>query len=150
MSGFGGLFSDLLRGMTQQGEGQESSLGSLLSQVLGNTQLGSLGGLLTQLQQGGLAGQVASWLGNGKNMPVSPDQLRSALGDEHVRDLAQQSGLSLDSLLAMLSKNLPGAIDRLSPNGQLQEPAADDGSDNDSDGSSGGSLADRAGLKDIR
>jgi uncharacterized protein YidB (DUF937 family) len=142
MSGFGNLLSNLLRGMGGQDQTQEPSLSTLLMQMLGSSQLSNFGGLLAQLQNGGLNKEVASWLGNGGNMPVSPEQLRNALGGQNVNEMSQQSGLSADNFLDMLSKNLPGLIDGMSPNGQLQEPMPDK--------SSAGSLADQAGLKDIR
>jgi uncharacterized protein YidB (DUF937 family) len=100
---------------------------------------------LQQLQQGGLGGQVASWLGNGENHAVSADQLRSALGNEQLQQMARSAGLPIDKLLATLSQQLPQTIDKMSPNGTLQEP---DQSDTASD-TSGGNLADQAGLGDV-
>jgi uncharacterized protein YidB (DUF937 family) len=64
---------------------------------------------------------VASWLGNGANLPVSVDQLRAALGDEHVRQLAASFGIPVDQLLAQLSQHLPAAVDQMSPNGTLEQ-----------------------------
>jgi uncharacterized protein YidB (DUF937 family) len=95
-----------------------------LSKVLGQTDLGGLQGLVQKLQQTGLDQQVQSWLGNGKNMPVSAEQLRDALGNEQVRQIAQQFGLPVDKVLDLLSQHLPEAVDQASPDGQLQEPAA--------------------------
>jgi uncharacterized protein YidB (DUF937 family) len=46
---------------------------------------GGLGGLLAILQQGGLGDAAQSWVGNGANQPVSPQQLHSAFGDEQVQ-----------------------------------------------------------------
>jgi uncharacterized protein YidB (DUF937 family) len=97
------------------------TLSDILSQVLGKTDLGSIGGLLQQLQQSGLGPQVASWLGNGANLPVSVDQLKDALGDQHLRQLATQLGLPVDQLLGQLSQHLPGAVDHMSPHGTLEE-----------------------------
>jgi uncharacterized protein YidB (DUF937 family) len=102
-------------------QGQASGLPAILAQVLGNTDLGSVGGLLQQLQKSGLGPQVASWLGNGANLPVSVDQLRAALGDEHVRQLAASFGIPVDQLLAQLSQHLPAAVDQMSPNGTLEQ-----------------------------
>jgi len=70
---------------------------------------------LQQLQQGGLGGQVASWLGNGANHAISADQLRAALGNEHLQQMAQAAGLPIDKLLAMLSQQLPQTVDKMSP-----------------------------------
>ena len=116
---FGSILGSALRGLA--GQGGTGALSDILSQVLGKTDLGSIGGLLQQLQQSGLAAQVASWLGNGANLPVSVDQLKSALGDQHLRQLATQLGLPVDQLLGQLSQHLPGAVDRMSPNGTLEE-----------------------------
>ena len=95
---------------------------ALLSKALQQTKFGSLQGLVDHLRQGGLDQQVQSWLSNGANLPVTADQLRSALGDEHVRQLAQQAGLPVDKLLDLLSRHLPEAVDQASPNGKLEEP----------------------------
>lgn len=142
-----GLFDQIISGALRGalGEGEQSALGGLLGQLLGQTNLGSLGGLLQQLQQGGLGAQVSSWLSNGANLPVSPDQLRNALGNEQLQQLARQAGLPVDQLLAMLSQHLPQTVDKLSPNGTLQEPEADD----DAPAAAGGSLAAQAGLEDV-
>jgi uncharacterized protein YidB (DUF937 family) len=118
---FGDIFGNALKGVLQQVETQE--LPNILAQVLGKTDLGSLGGLLQQLQQSGLGPQVASWLGNGKNMPVTADQLRAALGDQHLQQLAKSLGIPVDQVLAQLSQYLPGVVDHMSPNGTLAQQA---------------------------
>ena len=140
---FDQLVSGALRGAMGQGSGQgqgDSLLPGLLGQLLGQTNLGGIGGLLSQLQQGGLGNEVASWLSNGQNRPVSPDQLRSALGDEPLQQMGQTAGLPIDQLLSMLAQHLPQTIDRASPNGALDESQF---------GGDGGSLSDQAGLRDI-
>jgi uncharacterized protein YidB (DUF937 family) len=48
----------------------------------------------------------------------------------------------------MLSQQLPQTVDKMSPNGTLQEP--DQSEDAASDNAAGGDLADQAGLGDIR
>ena len=116
---FGSILGSALRGLT--GQGGTGALSDILSQVLGKTNLGSVGGLLQQLQQSGLGPQVASWLGNGANLPVSVDQLKDAMGDQHLRQLATQLGLPVDQLLNQLSQHLPGAVDHMSPHGTLEE-----------------------------
>ena len=108
--GLGGVF----------GQAEAAVMPALISAVLAKTNLGDLGGIVNQLQQGGLASQVQSWLGNGGNMPVSADQLRAALGNEQVKQIAQHLGLPIDQALAMLSQHLPDMVDKASPNGVLQ------------------------------
>jgi uncharacterized protein YidB (DUF937 family) len=92
---------------------------ALISAVLAKTNLGDLQGLANQLQQGGLGSQVQSWLGNGANLPVSPDQLRTAFGSGQVAELAEHVGASPEAALKVLSEHLPGIIDKASPNGDL-------------------------------
>jgi len=104
------------------GQGDANALPALLSQVLGKTDLGSAGGLLTKLQENGLGSQVMSWLGSGTNVPITADQLRSALGNEQLQQIASAFGLPVDKILPALSEHLPAAIDKMSPNGMLQEP----------------------------
>lgn len=85
----------------------------------GSGGLGGLGGLLKRFQNAGLGDAVASWIGNGSNLPVSPDQIKSALGDGPLRTLAEHAGLSEDDAATHLSGLLPQMIDKLTPQGQL-------------------------------
>jgi uncharacterized protein YidB (DUF937 family) len=118
------LFGDLgsaLSGVL--GQGGQSAMPALINAMLAKTNLGDLGGIVQQLQQGGLGAQVQSWLGNGANLPVTPDQLRAALGSEQVQQIAQHLGLPIDKALSLLSQHLPTVVDQASPNGTLQPPA---------------------------
>ena len=101
-----------------------SAAPELLDKALAQTNFGSLQRLVEELRQNGLERQVQSWLGNGSNLPVTPDQLRTALDNDQLRELAQKFGLPLDKVLDLLSQHLPQAVDEASPNGQLQQRAA--------------------------
>src|SRR6266849_5443171 len=116
----GGSFKDIV------GQVEAAAVPALVSAVLAKTDLGSLQGIVTKLQQGGLNDQVRSWLGSGANLPVTPDQLRSALGNQQVQQIARQLGLPVDQALEVLSQHLPTAVDQASPNGTLQpvQPAS--------------------------
>ncbi len=102
------------------GQVEAAAMPALISAVLAKTNLGDLNGIVSQLQQGGLGTQVSSWLGNGANQPVTPDQLRSALSSDQVKQIAQHLGLPIDKALNLLSEHLPGMVDKASPNGVLQ------------------------------
>ncbi|MBO0808995.1 MAG: DUF937 domain-containing protein [Actinobacteria bacterium] len=78
-----------------------------------------LPGLTQKLSQGGLGDQVQSWLGQGENRPVTGQQISQALGDDHVRQLAGKAGVSPDQMSEQLAKDLPQAVDKASPSGQL-------------------------------
>jgi uncharacterized protein YidB (DUF937 family) len=112
-----GLLDSLLGGSL--GQIEAAALPALISAALQKTNLGDLQGLVNQLQQGGLGPQVQSWLGNGANMPVSPDQLRSALGSGQLTQLAAHFGVTPEAALKLLSEHLPGVVDKASPNGTL-------------------------------
>ncbi|MDI3470831.1 MAG: hypothetical protein OJF62_002894 [Pseudolabrys sp.] len=102
------------------GDVEAAAMPALISSVLAKTNLGDLQGLVNQLQQGGLGTQVQSWLGSGANVQVTPDQIRAALGNEQVQELAQKFGVPIDGVLKLLAEHVPAAVDQASPNGQIQ------------------------------
>ncbi len=92
---------------------------TILSQVLANS--GGLQGVVNKLQQAGLNKQVASWLSNGQNIPVTKEQLRAAINDKELQQIARSLGVPVDQALDVLAKYLPDAVDQASPNGQIQK-----------------------------
>ncbi|MGA7328059.1 MAG: YidB family protein [Rhodomicrobium sp.] len=92
------------------------------SNLLAGAGYGNLSVIVQRLSAGGLQEEVASWLGSGSNLPVSAEQLRSALGNQEVQRIAQQFGLPADRILQILSQHLPAAVDQASPNGKLEQP----------------------------
>lgn len=84
-------------------------------------QFGGLGGLLERFKQNGLDSIINSWIGTGQNQPISPTQLRQALGQDTLNDLSEQTGVPHEDLLSQLSQILPGVVDKLTPNGQLPD-----------------------------
>jgi len=93
---------------------------ALISAALAKTNMGNLQGLVNQLQQGGLGDQVKSWLGNGANMQITPEQIQSALGSDQLKQLAQHFGVDPDAVTKLLADHLPNAVDQASPNGSIQ------------------------------
>lgn len=98
----------------------EAAAPGLVSSTLAKTNFGNLQGLVEQLQKGGLNDQVKSWLSSGANLPVTAEQVRSALGNQKVRQLADQFGLPVDATLKLLAEKLPAVVDQASPDGKLQ------------------------------
>lgn len=78
-----------------------------------------LGGLVDQFKQSGHGDLADSWVSKGPNQPVSANQLETAIGADVLSDLAQRTGLSRDEILARLSRDLPGAVDGLTPEGRI-------------------------------
>ena len=113
-----GLLDNVIGALAQPGSGgggndPMQALMGLLNQH------GGLGGLLQQLQQGGLAGAVQSWIGSGSNQPVSPDALGQVLNADAVSGFARQLGVDPQEALGHLSQMLPQVVDHLTPQGQL-------------------------------
>lgn len=94
---------------------------SLATQYLGKTELGNVSGLLARLRAGGLDQEVNSWLGSGPNLAVTADQVRKALGEDVMAQFAAVTGVSADMLASLMAQYLPQTIDRMSPNGQIEE-----------------------------
>jgi len=80
---------------------------------------GGLKGLVNDLEQKGLGPVVKSWVGKGENQPISPDQVRQALGTDTLKELAAKAGIPPDELAGKLSEFLPQAIDKLTPEGKV-------------------------------
>ncbi len=78
---------------------------------------GGIKGLVDQFQQQGLGPTIQSWVGNGENLPISPEQVHQALGSDTVQQLAAKLGIPPSELAAKLSQVLPQAVDKMTPNG---------------------------------
>jgi uncharacterized protein YidB (DUF937 family) len=116
-AGAGGGLGDLLKG----------GLGGLLAGgAAGSILSGGLGGLLNQFQQNGQGKIANSWVGKGENEDISESDLAKSIGSEDLDVLSKHTGLPRDQLLSGLSRELPGAIDELTPDGRV--PTADEAS----------------------
>lgn len=108
-------------GQGQGGGGQAELLKAVVGMLAQGGQGGGLADLVSRLQRGGLGDVVGSWVGTGQNLPVSPDQLGGALGDDLISQLTQHTGMNSSDLLGQLSQMLPQVVDHLTPNGQLPQ-----------------------------
>ncbi len=112
-----GLAGSLLGGAAG---GEEANL---MAALQGNGAPG-IGGIVQQLRQSGLGAQVESWIGNGENLPVSADDIAQALSGPALATIAGKLGVDPSTASALLSRVLPGLVDRHTPDGQ--DPAASD------------------------
>jgi len=80
---------------------------------------GGLGELVSRFEQSGLGGVAQSWVGNGPNQPVAPDDVEKAVGGDTLDALARETGMGRDQLLNALSAELPQVVDRLTPQGRV-------------------------------
>ena len=72
---------------------------------------GGLNDLVQKFQTAGHGDVVNSWVAPGANAPIQPAQIGSGLGQQTISDLARQSGMSEQQLLAQLAMVLPGLVD---------------------------------------
>ena len=125
-------FLDTVVGDLMNSAQANPAMGSTLMNMLGGGQQGSnpqqpgmpgmaggLGGLMSTFEQAGLGHLVQSWIGQGPNQPVSPQQLQSAFGDDQVQSMANQAGMAPHDFLSQLAQHLPNAVSAMTPGGQM-------------------------------
>jgi uncharacterized protein YidB (DUF937 family) len=101
--------------------GIDPKLISTVMGLLGDSKSGGLNGLIESFTKNGLGDIISSWVGTGKNLPISAEQITKALGQGKIGQLASQTGLSKDDLTKHLSGILPGIVDKLTPQGKVPE-----------------------------
>ena len=124
--------AEVLKGATANnptpgGGAQQSGQGGLLGNLgamlggagVGGLLNGGIGELLEKFKQSGQGETAQSWVNDGPNKDVSPPQLKQAIGPDVLAALEQQTGLSQEELLARLSRELPAAVDKYTPDGRL-------------------------------
>ena len=112
----------------------DSVAGAVLGKVMGGqqggmaqialdmfNQNGGLGGVLDKFKAGGLGDAAASWVGKGENMPVSADQISSVLGSGAIAEMAAKFGIDPATLSAQIAEHLPTVVDKMTPNGAVEE-----------------------------
>lgn len=114
-----GLFDTLAKQALGGILGGSSNQANMLSSLM--NQAGGLGGLMQQFQQAGFGELFASWVGKGDNEPIQAAQLEAALGGDAIKDLAAKVGLDPKMVLPLMAQFLPQIIDRLTPNGVIDD-----------------------------
>ena len=101
-----------------------------LDKVVGPASAGAAGGiggllggglqeLIDRFKQGGRGEAADSWVRSGPNQPISGPDLEQAIGPDVLDDLVKRTGLSRAELVARLSRDLPDAVDRYTPDGRV-------------------------------
>jgi uncharacterized protein YidB (DUF937 family) len=114
-------------GKNTPGAPGQSGLGGWFDQIkssLGGTSAGGflsggLSELLDRFKQSGHGDTAESWIKTGPNKPCTASQLEQAIGSETMETLVKQTGLSREELVARLCRELPEAVDKYTPQGQL-------------------------------
>jgi uncharacterized protein YidB (DUF937 family) len=130
----GGGLSDILGGLLGGGGAAPGGrslgaapggggLGDLLKGGLaGSVLAGGLGSLVDQFQRSGQGQAADSWVSRGPNRDISEGDLAKSIGNDDLDALAHHTGLSRGELLSGLRRELPGAIDDLTPDGRVPSP----------------------------
>jgi len=128
-----GKLAEVLGGLKQAPGGepsqnnQQGSLGGVLGNLGGLLSGGSVGSVLSgglrdlveHFKQNGHGQAADSWVKPGPNQQLGPDQLEQAIGPDMLNTLTQQTGLSREELLSRLTRELPEAVDKFTPDGRL-------------------------------
>jgi uncharacterized protein YidB (DUF937 family) len=113
--------SSIFGGLTG-GRGAGAGIGGSLLLQLALMMLqrnGGLDGVLGKFRQAGMGAQADSWVSNGQNMNLSPDQLQEVFGSGSINDIASQLGMSQSQTGSAMSQMLPELINQLTPQGQV-------------------------------
>jgi len=111
---------DLIRGAGNRDPNNPQ--GGLMDQLSKGVSGTALGDILDRFRNAGVGSKVDSWVGTGANEPIEPKEVEAAIDEDTLTSLSMQTGLSRDELIARITKDLPEAVDKLTPDGEL--PAA--------------------------
>jgi uncharacterized protein YidB (DUF937 family) len=109
--------SSILGGLTGRGGGTGNILLQLALSML--QQQGGLEGVLGKFRQAGMGAQADSWVGTGRNMNISPNQLEQVFGSGALNDIASKLGMPQDQAGSAMSQVLPELINQLTPQGKV-------------------------------
>ncbi|ALV91153.1 MULTISPECIES: YidB family protein [Pantoea] len=103
------------------GNGQGNQLGQLAAIWTWVQEQGGVEVLLQKFQQGGLGEVLSSWIGTGGNQPIGGGEIQNAFGQNELQSLADKLGTDVNGASGTLAALLPQLIDKMSPQGQLDE-----------------------------
>ena len=101
------------------GGNKQNDLMSIIMSLIGGQ--GGINNLISQFAAKGLGDVINSWIGTGKNLPISGDQLQSVFGKDKISQLADKVGMDNNTFTSQLSNLLPQVIDNLTPGGKVPE-----------------------------
>lgn len=112
------LINEVISDLRRLPDTNVTPMAAALEELLGGER-GSLRDLADRFTQEGLGNIMASWIGNGPNLPIGPEDLRRVLGDERVGDFSTLAGLPSDVFLVHFARLLPAAVHHMTPDGEI-------------------------------
>lgn len=124
--GLGSVLGGILGGGGARGGGLGGGLGGgnpllrlLLPAVASMLMNGGLQKILGRLQQSGSGQKGQSWVASGQNEPVDAADIRGALDDQELAQIAKQLGVSEEEAAEAVAQVLPDVVDQATPEGEL-------------------------------
>ncbi len=120
--GLGGVLGGILGGGAGRGGGLGGGnpmLRMLLPLIASLLMNGGLQKILGRLQQSGSGSKGKSWLSRGPNEPVDAAEIRAALDDRELAQIAEKLGVSEDEAADAVAQVLPDLVDQATPEGAL-------------------------------
>jgi uncharacterized protein YidB (DUF937 family) len=114
-----GLFDNVAGAVLGKMMGDKGGMAQIALDMF--NQNGGLSGILDKFKEGGLAEQAASWVSKGENMPISAEQLSGVLGSDAIAGMAAKFSISPETLSAQIAEHLPTVIDKMTPDGEVNE-----------------------------
>jgi uncharacterized protein YidB (DUF937 family) len=109
---------DAIRGVGR-GTDPNNPQGGLMDQLSKGVSGTALGDILDRFRNAGAGAKVDSWVRQGPNEPIDKHEVESAIDEETLSSLSQQTGLSREELIARITQVLPEAVDKMTPDGEI-------------------------------
>ncbi|MDR3557058.1 MAG: YidB family protein [Syntrophobacteraceae bacterium] len=106
-------------GLIKGSQDEQAGLAQGVMGLLTSRETGGLEGLIQAFEQRGLGEVISSWVGNGENMAITPQQVHEVLGSNVIQQLAEKANLSPDETKLKLSELLPTLIDKITSEGNI-------------------------------
>jgi uncharacterized protein YidB (DUF937 family) len=113
--------TNMIKNMFGGGGGDQALLKGL-GETMGSSGGGGITGLLDKFDAAGLGDKARSWVGDsGQKQPVSGDEVRQALGDQQVNQIAQKAHMQPEEASDKLASILPDTVSKLTPGGKIPD-----------------------------
>jgi uncharacterized protein YidB (DUF937 family) len=97
--------------------------GGILDQLSKGVSGTALGDILERFRGAGAGAKVDSWVGPGPNQPIEPSEVEAAIDEDTLTSLSMQTGLSREELISRITRDLPDAVNKMTPSGVLPSEA---------------------------
>jgi len=108
---------DMIRGAGDRNPNDPQ--GGILDQLSKGVSGTALGDILDRFRGAGAGSKVDSWVGTGPNEPIQPSEVEAAIDEDTLTSLSMQTGLSREELLNRITRDLPEAVNKMTPSGEM-------------------------------